>query len=165
MNPNCFVLPSGPSEACKHAIVVSCAKHNAQLSKAGLILNLLSHQDFSGHLWNVSCLWHCHRTSWSVRPISSQDTLCLYLTLLPTHQRPVNQCCFIQVRLIKLTSNTGIQFKLWQPQSTVHFLLFNWSKMGQDSAAPYANRWWYGQAGRSRIGTHYMNISAFISHI
>jgi hypothetical protein len=78
-------------------------------------------------------------------PISWQDTLYPYLTLHPTHQRPVNRCCFIQIHLIKLTSNTGTHFKLWQPQSTVHFLphgvhLLNCSTMGQDGAAPYAHR-------------------------
>lgn len=103
MNSDLCVLPSGPTKTCKHTILVCCVKHHAQLSKPGVILNLLSKQTCRGssEMLRVAfntVLGHC--VVW--RPILLQDILYLFQTLIPTHHKPINRCWLVMYTWLKL---------------------------------------------------------------
>jgi hypothetical protein len=67
LNPDLCVLSSGPAEACRHTILVSCAKHNAQLSEVGLILSLLGEETCEGSFEMFCvCIRHCPGMPWGV---------------------------------------------------------------------------------------------------
>jgi len=72
-------------------------------------------------------------------PKVSQDTSCLFQTLVPVHHRSINQCCLVWVHLIKFARNSDVELRLCQPKNAIHFLPhikhpFNCSKMEWNSA-------------------------------
>jgi hypothetical protein len=57
--PDLWVFSCGPNEACNHTFLVFSAKHHAQLSKAGLIPNLLGKETSRGvPVMFCVCIWH-----------------------------------------------------------------------------------------------------------
>jgi len=60
--------------------------------------------DLWGLLWNSSRI--CSTSSWDTArhgaPTLSQDTSCLFHTLVPSHHRSANRCSLVRVHLINL---------------------------------------------------------------
>jgi len=88
-----------------------------------LTVNLLSEQTCEGssemlHIY----VQHCLGAPYSVVAHAATRHFCISQMLIPMHHRFVNQCCLVQVHLIKLAVNTGVRYQICKPQNTIYFL-------------------------------------------